>query len=161
VSRRTSARPPQPATGDPHADAEPLGYLIKRLHQALRGAAVEALRGQQLSLPQLGVLAAIRQSPGVSNAALARASFMTPPSMVELLAKLEDQGLVRRRPHPAGGRVLQAEVTPAGLQALRTGQSALQNVEARLLAGLSAQERELLRDLLARCLASLQDAAAT
>jgi DNA-binding MarR family transcriptional regulator len=141
-------------------EPEPLGFLIKELHQALRGAADAALRGHQLSLPQLAVLAAIRRSPGVSNAALARASFMAPPSMVELLAKLEDQGLVRRSPHPAGGRVLQAEVTDAGLAALRACQAELQAVEAQLLAGLDRDERALLRDLLARCLASLQDAAA-
>jgi DNA-binding MarR family transcriptional regulator len=142
-------------------DAEPLGYLVKRLHQALRGVAEEALRGHQLGLPQLSVLAAVGQSPGVSNAALARASFMTPPSMVELLAGLEQQGLVRRRRHPAGGRVRPAELTPRGLEALRTCQAALQGVEARLLAGLTPDERALLRGLLVRCLASLQEPAAT
>ena len=141
----------------PSARREPVGYLIKELHQALRGAADRALEGERLSLPQLSVLAAIRRSPGISNAGLARASFMAPPSMVELLGKLEDHGLVRRRPHPAGGRVLQAELTPAGIAAIRASEARLARVENRLLAGLSADERRVLRNLLARCLASLKE----
>lgn len=142
----------QPAAG------EPIGFLVKQLHQALRRVAEESLGDEQLTLPQLGVLTALQRAPGLSNAELARASFMSPPSMVELLARLEARRLVARRPHPAGGRIMQVQLTPAGTRVLETSKSALSDVEERLLSRLSSNQRQLLRTLLQRCIDSLLDA---
>jgi DNA-binding MarR family transcriptional regulator len=150
----------QEAGGEPGAD-EPvlLGQLLRDTHQALRAAFDEALRPYGLTLRQMGVLAALRRSPGLSNAELARRFYMTPQSMVELLRGLEAAGLVARRPHPAGGRVLQANLTPAGAAALHACRSVMADTEARLLGDLDPHERRQLRDLLERWLASLRRAA--
>jgi DNA-binding MarR family transcriptional regulator len=112
-------------------------------------------------MSQLAVLIALERAPGLSNAELARASFMTPPSMVELLSSLEDAGLILRRPHPAGGRILQAQLTPEGLKVMREAQARLKVVEERLLFSLAVDERDRLRELLGRCIAALQAPAAT
>jgi DNA-binding MarR family transcriptional regulator len=138
----------------------PLGLLLKQVQQALRSDVEQALAGSGLTLPQVAVLSALRQRPGQSSAELARASFMRPQSMAEVLDGLVAAGLVTRRPHPAGGRALQAELTPAGVRSLEAAHAAMAPVEARMLGDLGQSEREQLRGLLERCLASLRAGAA-
>src|SRR5436305_7808749 len=134
---RTPRAVKQEARGEPDAEEPvPLGQLLRDALQAQRAAFDQVLQPHGLTLRQVGVLAALKRSPGLSNAELARRFFMTPQSMVELLRGLEAAGLVTRRPHPAGGRVLQAELTPAGTAALQAGRSVMDDTEARLLGDL-------------------------
>jgi DNA-binding MarR family transcriptional regulator len=134
----------------------PLGLLVKHVQQALRAEVERALAGSGLTLPQAAVLSALRFRPGQSNAELARSGFMRPQSMAEVLEGMVAAGLVTRRPHPAGGRALQAELTPAGARTVPVVDAAMSGVEARLLADLSPAEQGTLRDLLERCLASVR-----
>ena len=135
--------------------AAPLAALVRDVHLALRAAFDEALRPRGSTLRQVGVLAALKQSPGQSNAELARRFQMTPQSMIELLASLESAGLMVREPHPAGGRTLQARLTPAGSAHLRSCRAAMSETEATLLAGLTAADQGQLRQLLERWLSAL------
>ena len=145
-----------PETG-PHGspDEVPIGYLLKQTQQALRAVAAEALRPHGLTLAQFAVLVALKRTPGLSNAELARSSFIAPQSMAELLGGLEAAGLLTRRPSPTHGRVLEAVLTPGGLETLQAVRPVMDAVEARLLAGLAPHERRELRGLLERCTASL------
>ena len=133
-----------------------LGQLIRDVHMAFRAAVDEALRPQGLSLRQVAVLASLKRSPGQSNADLARGASMTPQSMVEVVRGLEGAALVGRRPHPGGGRALQAQLTPAGVAALTAGRAVIAQTESKLLSGLSMGERRQLRHLLERALALLR-----
>jgi DNA-binding MarR family transcriptional regulator len=134
----------------------PLGLLLKLVQQALRTEVEHALAGSGLTLPQAAVLSALRSRPGQSNAELARAGFMRPQSMAEVLEGMVATGLLTRKPHPAAGRALQAELTPAGAGALTAVDAAMGGVEARMLGDLSPADQDTLRDLLERCLASLR-----
>jgi DNA-binding MarR family transcriptional regulator len=137
----------------------PLGLLLKHVQQALRSEVERALAGSGLTLPQAAVLSTLRSRPGQSSAELARASFMRPQSMAEVLEGMVAAGLLTRRPHPAGGRALPLELTPKGTQALAAADAAMGGVEARMLGGLSPTDQDALRDLLDRCLASLRSGA--
>jgi DNA-binding MarR family transcriptional regulator len=138
----------------------PLGYVLARTHHALRAAHDEALRPFDLTMPQVAILVALVQNPGLSVAELARRAFMKPQSMGELLATLENRGLVRRRPHPEHGRVLPAELTPAGHKAVEGCRGLASQVESRMLSRLSSAERRSLANLLERCLDGLMGEAA-
>src|SRR5690349_3088702 len=95
---------PPPASGQlSHKRPAPIGYLLRQAHQRWRAALDDALRPLGLSLPQVAIMAALKQSPGLSNAELARTAFVTPQTMVQLLTSIEVAGLVVRRRHPAGG----------------------------------------------------------
>ena len=153
-----AARKTEPARS---AGAEPLpppliGPLIRDVHLAFRAAVDRALRPHALSLPQLAILVSLKRSPGLSNADLARGAYMTPQSMVELLAGLESAGLVVRHPHPRGGRALQAKLTPAGNAALLAARATIAHTESALLAGLTTPERRQLHRLLERALTALR-----
>jgi DNA-binding MarR family transcriptional regulator len=138
----------------------PLGLLLKHVQQALRSEVEQALAGSGLTLPQAAVLSALRLRAGQSSAELARAGFMRPQSMAEVLEGMVAAGLVTRRPHPAGGRALLLELTPDGARTVREVDAAMGGVEARMLRDLSPADQDTLHDLLDRCLVSLRYRAA-
>lgn len=76
-----------------------------------------------LSLSQLAVLARLEPRDGITAAELARAEAMKPQSMGAILAALEAQDLVRRRPDPRDGRRILFALTAKGA-AIRTERSA-------------------------------------
>ena len=133
----------------------PTIYLLKHVQDALRVMIDDALAPLNLTAPQMAVLSALSSQPQLSNAELARATFVAPQSMVPVLQALESQGWIVRRP-PARGRTMPAELTAHGRERLKAGRTAMSEVESRLLDGLSADERLLFRELLERCLNSLR-----
>lgn len=135
---------------------EQIGYLVKRVQQGVRAALDAALRPHGVGMAQYAVLAALEQEPGLSNAELARRSFVTPQSMNQILAGLEERGLVERRPHATHGRVLQAQLSAEGRRMAARCHDAAAGVHERMLAGLSPAERASLRAWLRHCAEALE-----
>jgi DNA-binding MarR family transcriptional regulator len=142
------------------APGQPLGYLFVRVQRALRSAIEETLRPRGFTMPQLAVMLALGHRSGMSTAELARCAFVTPQAMGEVLAALEAKGCVIRRAHDSHGRILPAELTPAGFEARTLCLKVLNEVEGRMLSGLSIDERGSLSTLLERCLERLDDGSA-
>lgn len=125
-----------------------IGYELKRAQHALRLRMDEALRGAGVTAPQYAALSVLSEEPGLSNAQLARRSFVTPQTMNSILVKLEANGFVERREHPEHGRVLQAYLTPQGEKLRGECARRVGAVEERMALGLSADERRALLDAL-------------
>src|SRR5260370_33386195 len=134
----------------------PVSWLVKQIQNALRVATEEALAPVDLTAAQAAVLSALAYDSHLSNAELARAGFVTPQSMVELLQSLEIRGLIVRRPHPSGGRAMPAELTPQGAKQLLAVHMAMREPHQRLVRDLGLAERTRLRELLEQCLSSLR-----
>jgi len=60
------------------------------------------------------VLSVLAREPGASGADLARACNTTAQAMKGVLATLEREALIERRPHPTHGRILQVTLTTEG-----------------------------------------------
>jgi DNA-binding MarR family transcriptional regulator len=75
--------------------------------------------------------------------------------MNELLAALEADGLVERRPHPAHGRILPARLTEAGKTLLDAADARVTAIEAQMVADLDPQERRQLAQALECCVTAL------
>ncbi|SDG47704.1 DNA-binding transcriptional regulator, MarR family [Lentzea fradiae] len=134
---------------------EAVGYMLKRAATALRAEMEAALRPLDLTVSQYSCLEVLAQRPGLSNAELARAVFVTRQSMNLVLRGLQDRGLVTRPATAEHGRALPSEVTDAGRVQLRAASAAVRAVEKRMLAPLSeARQARLLRDL-AACIDAL------
>jgi len=131
-------------------------WLLKQLQGALRAATDEVLAPLDLTASQAAVLSALAYGSQLSNAELARNSFVTPQSMGEILQSLEARGLIVRRPHPSGGRAMPAELTSQGAKQLLAVHLAMREIEERVLRDLEGEDRTRLRQLLERCLASLR-----
>jgi DNA-binding MarR family transcriptional regulator len=133
----------------------PAVYLLKHISNALRIALDEALEPGGMTVAQVAVLSALNSQPDLSNADLARLTFVQPQSMVPLLKTLEARGWIARQPAPSGGRSMPARLTSDGEKHLRIGWAAAITVEERMLSGLTENERERFAEMLERCLASL------
>ncbi|GAA3276573.1 MarR family transcriptional regulator [Dactylosporangium vinaceum] len=134
-----------------------VGYVLKQAAVALRAAMDEALRPLELTVPQYSCLEVLGQRPGISNAELARATFVTRQSMNTVLQTLETRGLVSRPATAPRGRELPASLTPAGLALLRPASTAARAVEQRMCAGLDPATQAALLDALTSCVRSLAD----
>ena len=135
---------------------EPVGYLLTAAQHSLRLAIDTAMRDLGVTAPQYAVLRFLDESPGMSGADLARRAFVTPQTMNRIIVNLDGAGLIERAPHAELGRVLQTRLSPAGRRLLGRCRERVGAVENRMLSGLTATEREQLRDLLRRCVDCLR-----
>jgi DNA-binding MarR family transcriptional regulator len=138
-----------------------VGYVLKEAAVALRTAMDAVLRPLQLTVPQYSCLELLGQRPGLSNAELARGTFVTRQSMNVVLHGLEERGLVTRPATAARGRELPAELTPAGRDQLLAASTAVRAVEKRMCAGLSPARQQELLETLAACARNLSPGADT
>jgi DNA-binding MarR family transcriptional regulator len=134
-----------------------VGYLVKQAQSLLHLRMEEELRPLQLTVSQYSCLHHLRREPGISAAALARGTFVTRQSMNAMLQQLIDRGLVTRPTRAETGRALPTLLTAAGATVLDAAQDAVDGVEQRMLAGLSASERAALAHGLAAVVTSLAD----
>lgn len=133
-----------------------VGYALKRAQHALRLRVDEALREVGLTTPQYAVLSVLEDSPGLSGAELARMSFVTPQTMNAIVGKLEDAGMIERRPHPEHGRVLRTDLTEKGRKLVSGAHEVVEVVEERMLSGFGSDERSRLAKALRDCASSLE-----
>ncbi|MHC1557688.1 MarR family winged helix-turn-helix transcriptional regulator [Actinomycetospora sp. C-140] len=136
------------------------GYRVKQVQQALRHAGDAALRGIGLSVSQYAALRALADRPGASSAEVARRCFVTRQSVADVLGPLRAAGAVEDG-EPARGRARPMALTTVGRARLAAAETAMAEVEERMLAGLSAREVATLTELLTVCAANLGDLSAT
>jgi DNA-binding MarR family transcriptional regulator len=122
---------------------QPLGYLLSRVANALRAeVTTTVLDPIGLAFPQYICLRILSKYPDRTNADLARYTNVTPQAMNMVLRRLEDRGLVARPTSVTSGRSLPARLTREGEQLLERTDSGVRAAERKLMAGLTAQERQ-------------------
>lgn len=125
---------------------ELIGTVVARYHEEYEDAAAEhALTGAQARLLSLLSLEPLPMRR------LAQQLKCEPSNVTGIVDRLEARGLVERRPDPADRRVKLAAATPEGRTVARGLRDSL-NFAREPLAGLSEEERLVLRDLLRRML---------
>jgi DNA-binding MarR family transcriptional regulator len=139
---------PAPASGR-------LGYCIKLAQHALRIQIDDAMRPLGITAPQFAVLVAVDCDPGISNASLARAAFVTPQTMQGIVANLERDGFLKRRADPQHGRILRSELTRRGRGVLERAYLIVAGIEAKMTRSLDREEVDQLSALLQRCVDNL------
>ena len=148
---------PGPRTPPAEDSALRLVYAVGRFHTVMRAELDRRLRSEGLSVPEFTALSVLRSRSGLSNAQLARRSLVTPQAMNQVLASLEDKGLVSRPrtpeaesnpTHPGHHRARAATLTRAGRQALRRADRVVDAIEDAAFAGLDEEERTALAGLL-------------
>ncbi len=134
-----------------HPASHHIGYLLKQVQHELRLQMDGALRALALTTPQYSTLSKLDEQPGVSGAALARACFVTPQTMNEILMGLERAGLVARERHPTHGRIILARLTEHGSTVLREAHTVVFAIEDYMLAALADEAREQMAAMLTSC----------
>ncbi|MFI2259771.1 MarR family winged helix-turn-helix transcriptional regulator [Streptomyces tubercidicus] len=148
-----SAEPPHPTKDVTHH----VGYLLKRTQAALRGAMDKVLREHGLTVPQYATLELLALHPGMSNADLARATFVTRQSGNVVLRALQEAGLITRPATADHGRARPAHLTEEGNARLTAVQAAVYAIERRMVEVIPAQRLTVLLADLDRMAAALEE----
>ena len=132
-------------TPSPQASASDLMQAMGVLLRRVRGEA----GSEGLSWSQAAAMGWLDRTSPMTTADLARAEMVKPQSMGTLLAELEQDGLVKRQPHPTDGRQILFSLTDAGVKARRQRQAAKLAWLAAAIERFDADEQRTLVDAIA------------
>ncbi|WP_245927170.1 MarR family winged helix-turn-helix transcriptional regulator [Nocardioides silvaticus] len=122
--------------------ASELRLSVMRLRRRLAG---ERHPDNLLSMGQLAILGALYRNGDQTVGELAAMERVQPPSMTRTVNCLADGGYVERRSHPSDGRQVVVTLTEEGRAVLLADRARRDEWLARQLAGLTAEERAVLR----------------
>ncbi|MDX3905228.1 MAG: MarR family transcriptional regulator [Pigmentiphaga sp.] len=123
-------------------------YLISQVHHPLRNFSDAILKPYGVTGIQFTVLSVVAHREGLSSADLSRRFYVTPQSMGQLLATLEERGLLERKEDANNRRILRITLTAAGRDVVESGSHEMAMLEQDALRSLSAKEIKTLRGLL-------------
>jgi MarR family transcriptional regulator for hemolysin len=118
----------------------------------------EKLRAIHQGTARMEALSAIHNSPeATSQVNIARRLRIEGPTLTRMIDSLEKDGLVERLSDPEDRRTKKLKVTPAGEAALKDIFAIADTYRERLLVDLSAEEVDMMNDLLIGMLDKLDD----
>lgn len=130
----------------PELDCSALGVVVRvqLLAKLLGDAAEMSLQGLGLKLWEYDVLSALRRQGRpyeMSASELANASMLTSGTITTRIDRLEERGLVERRPHPDDRRAVNIRLTAAGRRLVDEAVAARLATAEEQLKRLSTSER--------------------
>ncbi|HEY4164662.1 MAG TPA: MarR family transcriptional regulator [Dongiaceae bacterium] len=137
-----------------------LGFILHDVARLLRKRFEQRAKGMGLTRSQWQTLAYLNLNEGIHQGGLAEILEIEPITLVRILDKLEERGLIERRQHPTDRRIwllyLRDEARPLIALMRKMGDA----TRAEALAGLSAAQRQLLLDALTTMKSNLVEACA-
>jgi DNA-binding MarR family transcriptional regulator len=131
------------------------GFLVKDVARLYSRNFERHAAELNLTLPQCKILGYLQRNQGISQARLAELTDTNPMTMARLLARMENDGLVQRRPDPRDGRAHCLHLSPQAVPVLEEIWRVSDRSRAETLQGLSALERHQLMALLRQVHANL------
>ena len=126
-----------------------LGYHLRRAQVLSFQNFVEVL-GDKISPGQVGVLCLVSANPGINQTRVGNALGIDRSTLVAVIDRLEDRGLIERTPSPKDRRSHALVLTKGGQDYLDQTLPQLAEHERQIADRLSADERRTLIDLLQR-----------
>jgi len=120
------------------------------------GMDTRSLESAAVPPAQMTLLDWIAAMPGCGVQDIADGLRLTPPTVSVGVRKMEESGLVERKPNPMDGRSVQFFLTRRGRLLQQQIQDSHREKFRRLLAGLTQQEQETLLGLLERAVRSAE-----
>lgn len=132
-------------------------YVLKQVELAVRARLDEILRPAGLTVLQYTALTVLERHPDLTSAQLARNSFVTAQTMADMVVILSDRGLIDRHRDSADRRRLVLALTAQGRKLLKVYRGKVADLEAEMVAPLSAGQAAQLRTSLSACRGALAD----
>ncbi len=122
---------------------EMAGHLIRRLHQQSTQVFQSRTQaaGFDLTSVQFAALDAIAQQPGIDQASLAATISFDRATIGGVVDRLEQKGLLERLVSPDDRRSRRLHLTRAGERQLAAIRPVVEDLQAEILAPLTARER--------------------
>jgi MarR family transcriptional regulator, transcriptional regulator for hemolysin len=138
---------------DPEASAS---FWLNRASRVLLRIQEGRMRPLGLGMGQMPVLHALEDGAARSQKDLAKWARVEQPTMAEMLARMERDGVIQREPDPEDRRSSLNRLTRGARQKWPEAKQALVEVEEDAMAGFSDAEREQLVSLLQRVVENLE-----
>lgn len=134
------------------------GTLLKQINDIMEKNANNALRGQDLTISQSGVLVLLdeKEEKTATFKELEKEFGVSQPTMVGLLSRLEQKHLVEILADPDDKRIRRARLTQKGEEKCKEGYKHMRSAEELLLGDLTAEEKSEFINLLLKIRNSLE-----
>ena len=131
--------------------------LFTQAAKLLREAADEAMSRHGVRVGQHIVLSVLWEQDGLTPGEIARRLGVATPTIVNTATRMEEAGLLVRKPDPADARLVRLHLTPRGQSARGPVRDARAALERHATASLTAAELDHLRSALTKIIAQLQN----
>ena len=135
------------------------GHLISLAARGFARLSEARLKPLGFGVGHLPVLVALRDGRASTQRDLTRFAKIEQPPMAQMLARMERDGLIRRTPYPADGRMSRITLTEGAEERLPDAIGSLLRGNREALRDFSDEETGLLVDLLTRLIANLDGVA--
>jgi DNA-binding MarR family transcriptional regulator len=125
-----------------------INTALVRAARAHRVAAAQLLAEVGLHPGQEALLMELWQGDGRTQAELAEALAVEPPTITKMLQRMESAGLVQRRPHPEDRRAQLVFLTARGKRLQQKVDRLWAQLASRAVAGMSDRQQSTLRSML-------------
>lgn len=134
------------------------GALLKQINDIMEKNANNALRGEDLTISQSGVLVLLdeKEEKTATFKELEKNFGVSQPTMVGLLGRLEQKKLVEILSDPDDKRIRKAHLTQKGEDKCKEGYQHMRSAEELLLSSLTAEEKSEFLRLLSKIRGSLE-----
>jgi MarR family transcriptional regulator, organic hydroperoxide resistance regulator len=130
--------------------------LFTRAAKLMRGAADDAFSPHGVRVGQNLVLELLWEDDGLAPGELARRLGVSTPTVVKMITRMQQAGLVARRPDERDARVVRVYLTDLGRSLREPILAARRGLADRATAALSDEERRDLEAALAKIITSLE-----
>jgi MarR family transcriptional regulator, transcriptional regulator for hemolysin len=127
-----------------------IARLVNRAARSFARVGDARLRRLGFGFNQVPVLASLRDGRALTQAELARLAGIEQPSMAQMLARMERDGLIQRTPDPKDARSRIISLTPATAERLPEAREIMLKSGNEALAGFTDHEVKTLTALLER-----------
>jgi MarR family transcriptional regulator for hemolysin len=131
--------------------------LFTQASKLLREAADEAMSQHGVRVGQHIVLTVLWEEDGLTPGEIARHLGVATPTIVNTATRMEEAGLLVRRPHPADARLVRLHLTARARSVRESVRTARNSLERHATATLTSAERAHLRTSLIKIIAQLRD----
>ncbi|HJA92052.1 MAG TPA: MarR family transcriptional regulator [Candidatus Eisenbergiella merdipullorum] len=138
---------------------ESLHYLLMKAHTRMNRSIMGGAAGLGLSSGQPKVLEYLLQYGESDQKTIASYCEIEPATVGSILTRMEAAGLIQRERHEGNRRSLYVTLTREGRKMAERMELIFTESEKRACTGMTAEEEELLKELLAKVSAVLSDEA--
>ncbi len=130
------------------------GHLIRRLNQHSTAVFQNQLKalGHDITSVQFSALETLARNPGLDQATLAAQIAYDRATIGGVVKRLEHKDLIKREPSETDRRAFKLMLTPSGARLLESVRPIVAALQADILGGLSADEREIFTKLMQKAL---------
>ena len=139
-------------------EESPCGMLVRQLHLMLSKQTNNALREQELTMPQLMALLLLSRAEGneLSLKELERALQTSQPDVAGVASRLTRKGMVDSFTDPQDKRMKRVRITERGEACCRAAKDNMAQSEQALLSKMSLAERQMFCELLQKAVEGLR-----